>query len=77
MTSTALKNIFNSTQQKIAEVYCGGDFAHISKIKEAENCGDTLFLFLILEAGDASDKTEFIGMLDEAIKQMQDVRAEL
>lgn len=63
----------NPMQERIAKLYCGGDMDHVQSIEEAENCGDTLFLFLLREAHDAESLEEFLGMLDSARTQLSDL----
>ncbi|MDF0543832.1 hypothetical protein PX699_15880 [Sphingobium sp. H39-3-25] len=39
--------MLNPFQRACAEVYGGGDFAHVRNIEEAREAGDTLFVFLM------------------------------
>ena len=57
--------------------YQGGEFGHIETQDDAQNVGDGLFTFCINEAGDASDKGEFIDMLNTAIAQLRSLVGEL
>lgn len=63
----------NKTQQMVADLYCGGDMTHIKSVEEAEDCGDTLFLFLLREAEDAETSSVFFGMLGTAKDQMDNL----
>lgn len=63
----------NPVQERIATLYCGGDMDHVQNMEEAENCGDTLFLFLLREAHDAESLEEFLGMLNSARTQLSDL----
>lgn len=67
----------NAVQERIATLYCGGDMDHVQSMEEAENCGDTLFLFLLREAHDADSLDEFLGMLDSARTQLSDLMSSL
>lgn len=67
----------NPVQERIATLYCGGDMDHVQNMEEAENCGDTLFLFLLREAHDAESLEEFLGMLDSARTQLSDLMSSL
>jgi hypothetical protein len=48
----------NKFQNAVAKVYGGGDYAYMAKLPKAEaperynNCGDTLFAFLMRELAD-------------------------
>lgn len=64
----------NAVQASVAEHYEGGEF---KGAPDVTNCGDGLFTFLIVEAGDASGPDEFMGMLGSAILQLQCLETEL
>ena len=64
-------------QAMVATHYQGGEFSHIETQDDAQDVGDGLFTFCINEAGDASDKSELIGMLNRAIDQMRSLVGEL
>lgn len=64
-------------QAMVATHYEGGEFDHIETRDDAQDVGDGLFTFCINEAGDASDKGEFIGMLNSAIDQLRSLVGEL
>lgn len=57
-------------QAQVAAHYQGGEFGHIETQDVAQNVGDGLFTFCINEAGDASDKSELVAMLNRAISQL-------
>lgn len=62
----------NANQKKVTLQYDDGEYKHVKNIEDAEGCGDTLFLFLLREAGDAGDDpAEFRRMLDTVIDQLQ------
>lgn len=65
--------MLSELQRKIAQLYCGGDMAHVSSMEEAENCGDTLLLFLLRQAEDAETMFQFVPRLDTARKQLTDL----
>ena len=64
-------------QKLVANHYQGGEFGHIENQDDAKDVGDGLFTFCINEAGDASDKGEFIDMLNTAIAQLHSLVGEL
>ena len=64
-------------QAQVSAHYQGGEFDHIETQDDAQNVGDGLFTFCINEAGDASDKGEFIDMLNTAIAQLRSLVGEL
>lgn len=41
--------MMNLFQRTCADVYGGGDFAHVQNVEEARKAGDTLFTFLMIE----------------------------
>lgn len=65
--------MFNEVQKAIAKLYCCGDMAHVNSMEEAENCGDTLFLFLMRESHDAGTMSEFVNTLATARDQLTDL----
>lgn len=66
--------MLDKIQKKIAKLYCDGDLDHVKSLEEAKTCGDGLFRFLLIEAGDADgDPDEFQHMLESAIRQLQDL----
>ncbi len=68
--TTALTDL----QRRVAEVYENGEYGHIQSVEEAKECGDSLFVFLVLEAGDAGDSEEFIGMVSRVGEQLSDMK---
>lgn len=66
--------LLNAVQAAVAEHYEGGEF---KGAPDVTNCGDGLFTFLIVEAGDASGPDEFMGMLGSAVLQLQCLETEL
>lgn len=59
---------FNKLQQLVAQHYRQGEFrAVVDDTDDLDQIGDTLYKFMILEAGDAANTVEFIYMLDRAL----------
>lgn len=67
----------NPLQTLVATYYQGGEFDYIKTRDDAQGVGDGLFAFCIDEAGDASDKSELVGMLNRAIEQLRSLVGEL
>lgn len=67
---------FNPTQQLVATHYAGGEFAHIADTDRLDCCGDTLFKFCILEAGDAVTPGDLWHMLETAIANLRSLQGE-
>jgi hypothetical protein len=63
----------NPIQRFVADTYENGEFSHIQTVEEAAHVGDTLFTFLVYEAGDAEDFEDFAGMVDRARDQVATV----
>ena len=68
--------MLNPFQRACADVYGGGDFAHIQDVEEAREAGDTLFAFLMIELAssegcDSAD--EAVRRLDMAVADIQGV----
>jgi len=76
-------NKLNRLQQIAAQVYGGGDYAHITSRKEAQSdhCGDTLFTFIMRELSDHDDPglpfEEGVRRMETAIRELQEVLAAL
>ena len=64
-------------QKLVANHYQGGEFGHIETQDDSQDVGDGLFTFCINEANDASDKSEFVHMLNQAIEQLRSLVGEL
>lgn len=64
-------------QELVAKHYEGGEFSHITNTAQLDGCGDTLFKFCILEAGDAQLPGDLWGMLDKAVRQLRSLQGEL
>lgn len=60
----------NELQHRVADHYEGGEFAYVTSVEQAETVGDGLLAFCIVEAGDAGDVGEYVGMLQRAIDQL-------
>lgn len=61
----------NPWQKAIAQAYSDGDFPHFAEVGEIadgelDQCGDTLFAFLMLELSDAED----CDSIEEAIRRI-------
>lgn len=65
----------NPFQRKAAEVYAGGEFAHVTDPEE--RVGDTLFTFVMRELADATTLAEAIRMLETAERDIREVREAL
>lgn len=68
--------MLNPFQRACADLYGGGDFAHIQNVEEARDAGDTLFAFLMIELSssegcDGAD--EAVRRLDMAVADIQAV----
>lgn len=68
--------MLNPFQRACADVYGGGDFAHVQNVEEAREAGDTLFAFLMIEIAssegcDSAD--EAVRRLDMAVADIQGV----
>lgn len=61
----------NELQRRAADHYEGGEFAYITSAEQAKTVGDGLFAFCVVEAGDAADAAEYVGMLQHAIDQLR------
>lgn len=65
-------------QRAVLKLYADGEYASLADAAtvgdlEAGLEGDTLALFLVREAHDASNATEYLDMLDRAVDQITDV----
>ena len=77
----AFNTALNEVQKMVVSLYCDGDLIHVDTMEAAEECGDTLFLFLLREAGDAENQSEALIMIDNAREQLEslvdDMRARI
>lgn len=64
---------FSRVQQAVAKLYGGGDLAYVDNLEKAAVCGDGLFDFLVIEAGDAENLDEYLGMIAAARNQLTDL----
>lgn len=71
-------------QQLVAQHYAGSEFAHVVDTDELDDLGDTLFKFVVLEAGDADCGSNTIlsahtfgRMLETAINQLRSLQSEI
>ncbi len=68
--------MLNPFQRACADVYGGGDFAHVQHVEEAREAGDTLFAFLMIELASSEGcdgYDEAVRRLDMAIADIQGV----
>lgn len=65
--------MLNSYQRRCVAVYGGGDFAHVTSIDEARECGDTLFLFLMIELSDQEGCTS----IPEAARRLEQAQCDI
>lgn len=66
----------NTHQRAAADTYGMGDFSYATTQDEAENVGDTLFLFIIRELSDdegCDSRDEAIRRMEAAKRDIQDV----
>lgn len=59
--------MLNPFQRACADVYGGGDFAHVPDIEQAREAGDTLFTFLMIELA----STEGCDSAEEAVRRLE------
>lgn len=68
----------DALQIAVAADYDGGAHAHITNAEQAKEVGDTLFSFVIAEAGDAQgDAVEAIRMIESAARQLTELAQSL
>ncbi len=73
-------SVFNPYQDAAKKTYWGGEFSHVNSTTEAEDVGDTLFLFLMRELSSSEgcdSPEEAIRRLDKAITDLEEVRTGL
>lgn len=58
--------MLNPFQRACADVYGGGDFAHVQDVEQVRDAGDTLFTFLMIELA----STEGCDSADEAVRRL-------
>ena len=59
-------------QKQVADLYESGKFSDINNFDDAKNCGDALFMFCILEAGDGCKSLGTLRRrLEQAKRQLQ------
>jgi hypothetical protein len=63
----------NPFQRRAADTYAGGDYAHIETADEADDMGDTLFLFVIHELEDVDSEQLFESRIRTAIRDLEDI----
>lgn len=68
---------FTPLQTFVAQNYEGGEFSHITSLPELDQCGDTLFKFCILEAGNSANEEDLMRMIDQAQAQLRSLAADL
>lgn len=63
---------FNELQKEVIQKYQNGEFAHVTSAEELDHCGDTLFAYVVREAGDAgNDRDDYVAMLRTAISDLE------
>jgi len=74
---------FTPLQRLVARHYAGGEFGHIDDTDLLDELGDTLFTFVVREAGDAEcganielTARTFGAMLNTAIDQLRSLQNE-
>lgn len=65
--------MLNPFQRACADVYGGGDFAHVDSIEGARQVGDTLFTFLMIELA----SSEGCDGLEEAERRLESAIADI
>lgn len=78
MTTDAAPIVLNVWQKAIARSYDGGEYAHFAaegkvSYDDLDQCGDTLFVFLMLELSD----TEDCDSTEEAIRRIESGKRQL
>ena len=78
MTTSRSPVALNAWQKQIARSYGGGDYAYLAERSEIgpaalDDCGDTLFRFLMVELADSED----CDTLEEAIRRCESARQQL
>lgn len=68
---------FTPLQHLVSAHYAGGEFSEETDTNNLTQCGDTLFKFCILEAGDADDSDHLYRMLTTAIGELISLREAL
>lgn len=63
----------NDLQLAVVAAYPDKDVAQFKTLAEVQEYGDTLFQFLVYEAGDAGDVDEYLSMVNQARVQVDDV----
>ena len=64
---------FTPLQDFVLKHYENGEFLHLRNTTELKQCGDSLLVYAVLEAGDAGDLEELSGMLERAVDQLHSV----
>lgn len=67
----------NPIQNLVAKYYCGGEFEFAEDTDEVSDCGDSLFVFAINEAGDCLSPGEYSKRLQTAVSELLSMRAEI
>jgi hypothetical protein len=70
--------LLNDWQKGVVRIYGGGDYAHFAdegaiSYEQLDQCGDTLFEFLMIELSDAED----CDSLEEAVRRLESARRQL
>lgn len=68
---------FTLWQRRIADVYGGGDYAHLTRLDQCRVAGDTLFTFLMIETDpkeECENATEAYDRIQRAIDQLSEAQ---
>ena len=66
-----MSKAFSALQQEVVEKYQEGEFSMVTPYDDLNKVGDSLFTFAVREAGDASDREEFVAMMRTAISDLE------
>lgn len=70
----------NEFQKQTLENYANGDFSHITTQQELDECGDSLFRFLMVELSTSEDCTDVetaCQRVETAIRELNSVLQDL
>lgn len=69
ITNTPLSDL----QRRVAEYYEHGEFSHVQTVEESKSIGDSLFVYSIMEAGEAETIEDYSDMVSRAIGQLNTI----
>ena len=67
----------NSLQQFVVDHYASGEFKHVTTMEEARDVGDTLFIFVLLEARDAAEGQSDMEAVEDFRKMLLSAAGQL